>query len=354
MPLLQILSLWRRRGPGLAAGLAMSLLAFLAGIALLGVAGLRLAGTGAGVLLVSALLLRLLGMGRVLLRYGERLATHDAMFRALADLRVWFFRRVARSAAAGLGHRRSGDLLSRMVGDVEALDGLYLRIACAAGRRRRGPAAAGRAGAAPRRLAGAGDCRFAFACAAFLLPLLAAVLVRGDAGENPLRSQRRACAWPCSTWSAACARSAPSGPRVAMLAGVQAERGGAIAVAAAAQAGAADRARRRAVVPVPASRGAGGAGERPPASPSAAWGAIDAAVLLFVLIAAFELAGGLTRAGVLAGAITHAAARVVGAGAVGAPGPHGRARRCRRASALRLRDVRLPLAAATGRRCSST
>jgi ATP-binding cassette subfamily C protein CydC len=64
----------------------------------------------------------------VVLRYGERMATHDAMFRALADLRVWFFRGLAGHGAGGLGVRRAGDVLARLVNDVEALDGLYMRI----------------------------------------------------------------------------------------------------------------------------------------------------------------------------------------------------------------------------------
>ena len=49
------------------------------------------------------------------------------IFRALADLRIWFFRRLAQRMPAGIGGRSSGDLLGRLVSDVEALDGLYLR-----------------------------------------------------------------------------------------------------------------------------------------------------------------------------------------------------------------------------------
>ena len=64
----------------------------------------------------------------MILRYLERLVTHNAMFRALADLRVWFFSRLAHTSAGGLGFRQAGDVLARLVGDVEALDGLYLRI----------------------------------------------------------------------------------------------------------------------------------------------------------------------------------------------------------------------------------
>src|SRR6201999_4460841 len=45
-----------------------------------------------------------------------------------AWLRIWLFTGLARSAAGGLGLRRSSDVLARLVNDVDALDGLYLRI----------------------------------------------------------------------------------------------------------------------------------------------------------------------------------------------------------------------------------
>jgi ATP-binding cassette subfamily C protein CydC len=68
------------------------------------------------------------GPARIVLRYFERLVSHGATFRAIADLRVWFFRGFAARSAGGLGFRPAGDLLSRLVSDIEALDGLYLRI----------------------------------------------------------------------------------------------------------------------------------------------------------------------------------------------------------------------------------
>jgi ATP-binding cassette subfamily C protein CydC len=128
MPLLRILSLWRGRAAWLLLGLVLSLAALLVALALMQQAGARIAGAWSGVAVAAALALRWLGLGRVVLRYLERLATHAATFRALADLRVWFFRGVATRAAGGLGFRRAGDVLSRLVNDVEALDGLYLRI----------------------------------------------------------------------------------------------------------------------------------------------------------------------------------------------------------------------------------
>ncbi|MFT8645261.1 MAG: ABC transporter transmembrane domain-containing protein, partial [Gluconacetobacter sp.] len=127
-PVLRVLGLWKDRAPRLVAGGVLSLLALVAALVLMRGAGARMGGLAFGGAVAGLVLLRGAGVARVVLRYIERLVTHDAMFRALADIRVWFFRRLAGGAAAGLGFRRAGDLLSRLVSDVEALDGLYLRI----------------------------------------------------------------------------------------------------------------------------------------------------------------------------------------------------------------------------------
>jgi ATP-binding cassette subfamily C protein CydC len=123
-----VAGLWRRRLLWLAAGLAVSLAALLAGVGLMVGAGDLVAAGLAGLGVAVPVLLRTLGGARVVLRYLERLLTHDATFRVLADLRVWFFRGLARSAAGGLGFRRAGDVLGRLVNDIEALDGLFIRI----------------------------------------------------------------------------------------------------------------------------------------------------------------------------------------------------------------------------------
>ncbi|MCP1242671.1 thiol reductant ABC exporter subunit CydC [Acetobacter lambici] len=123
-----IFGLWRRQGVRLIVGALLALAALACGLALMQVSGLRLAECVLGELVVTTTLLRWVGAGRVTLRYAERLFAHDAMFRALADLRVWFFHSLAHGAAAGLGFRRAGDMLSRLVSDIGALDGLYLRI----------------------------------------------------------------------------------------------------------------------------------------------------------------------------------------------------------------------------------
>ncbi len=124
-PLLRIMALSRRQAPWLALGLVVTLLGTLAGLALSGAAGAVFAGAS---LLSIPLLLRSLGPIRVLLRYFERLTTHNALFRALADLRIWFFHGLAVRMAGGLGMQRSGDVLARLVGDVEAQDVLYMRL----------------------------------------------------------------------------------------------------------------------------------------------------------------------------------------------------------------------------------
>jgi thiol reductant ABC exporter CydC subunit len=67
-------------------------------------------------------------LARGLCRYGERLVGHDAAFRVLAEMRVSLYTRLERLAPLGLPAFRSGDLLARLVHDVEALQDLLLRV----------------------------------------------------------------------------------------------------------------------------------------------------------------------------------------------------------------------------------
>jgi thiol reductant ABC exporter CydC subunit len=66
-------------------------------------------------------------LSRGLLRYGERLVGHDAAFRVLAEVRVRVYRRLEALAPAGLPIFRSGDLLARLVQDVDSLQDVLLR-----------------------------------------------------------------------------------------------------------------------------------------------------------------------------------------------------------------------------------
>ncbi|WP_405676978.1 thiol reductant ABC exporter subunit CydD [Streptomyces sp. NBC_01511] len=78
-------------------------------------------------LMVAVTATRAFGIGRAVFRYAERLVSHDAVLRMLADLRVAVYRRLERVAPAGLREARRGDLLSRLVADVDALQDYWLR-----------------------------------------------------------------------------------------------------------------------------------------------------------------------------------------------------------------------------------
>jgi ATP-binding cassette, subfamily C, bacterial CydC len=76
---------------------------------------------------VAIVALRLFGITRGLLRYAERLASHHATFQLLARLRLWFFTSLEPLAPARLQQFQSGDLLTRILSDIETLQDFYLR-----------------------------------------------------------------------------------------------------------------------------------------------------------------------------------------------------------------------------------
>ena len=79
-------------------------------------------------LMVAVTAVRAFGISRGALRYAERLASHDAAFRVLSKLRSGVYVRLERLAPAGLAEFRSGDLLARLVDDVDGLADLWLRV----------------------------------------------------------------------------------------------------------------------------------------------------------------------------------------------------------------------------------
>lgn len=129
-------------------GTGLALLATAAAIGLLALSGWFLAaGALAGLQAATAQMfnffypsvgVRLLAIMRTAARYGERIASHDATFRILETLRSWCYRRIEPMVPAKLGNLHSGDLLSRIITDIDTLDNLYLRVlsptavACAA------------------------------------------------------------------------------------------------------------------------------------------------------------------------------------------------------------------------------
>lgn len=118
-------------------GAALSVVVLLMGAALLGLSGWFITASGlAGIAGIGIAFdffrpsagVRFLALGRAAARYGERLLTHDATLRALAKLRVRLLEREATRDAWGLMRLRSEAVLTRIVADVDALDGIVLRL----------------------------------------------------------------------------------------------------------------------------------------------------------------------------------------------------------------------------------
>jgi thiol reductant ABC exporter CydC subunit len=110
---------------------AAGALGTMCGVALLAVSGFLLARASQhpdiAALSVAVVAVRGLSIGRGGFRYGERLASHDVAFRVLARTRVAIWRKLEALAPAGLPAFRSADLLSRVVGDVDATQDLFIR-----------------------------------------------------------------------------------------------------------------------------------------------------------------------------------------------------------------------------------
>jgi len=115
-------------------GALLALMALIANLVLMATSGWFIAAmavAGAGGVSMNyftpAALIRASAIARTLGRYLERLVTHEATLRQLAGLRVWFYGHLEPLAPARLQGLHSGDLLSRIRADVDALDNLYLR-----------------------------------------------------------------------------------------------------------------------------------------------------------------------------------------------------------------------------------
>lgn len=312
-----ILAMWRGHAGWLLAGLALSLLTVAAGVglataaggmALQPVTGGQIAGLAAVLLLPGVV--RGLGVARVVLRYFERLLTHAATFRVLTALRVWLFHGLAVRSSGGLGFLRSGDALGRLVSDVETLDGLYLRIVV--------PGVA----------------------AILLLPILVGFFAVSQAGVALLVGALFLLSAGVLPWFAAQA-TIGAGDRLAVAsAGL---RSAALDALDGIREIRAYGAEGRMLATIQAREAALFQAQRSVAA-RASWAQAAAAVCsqaallivllanlppgamvagLFLTLAAFEVVGGMPRAGALAGYAASAAARItaVGSGAIAMPDP---------------------------------
>ncbi|WP_300582985.1 ATP-binding cassette domain-containing protein [Marivita sp.] len=118
-------------------GMALSVTVLVMGVALLALSGWFItAAAAAGMIGLGTLfnvfapsaMVRFLALGRTAARYGERLTTHDATLRALSNLRVRLLRGVLMSPYRQIERLRASVFLNRVTSDIDALDGLALRL----------------------------------------------------------------------------------------------------------------------------------------------------------------------------------------------------------------------------------
>ena len=116
-------------------------------MALAALIGFATTGSGIGLLMTSAYIIakaafqppmaalqlgilgvRVFGLARGVLRYAERLISHNITFKILTKLRLWFYDAIEPLAPARLMHFKSGDLLQRIVDDIQSLENIYTRV----------------------------------------------------------------------------------------------------------------------------------------------------------------------------------------------------------------------------------
>ncbi|WP_033217812.1 thiol reductant ABC exporter subunit CydD [Kitasatospora phosalacinea] len=121
----------RRRVPRFWLAVVLGALALGCAVALMGTSGWLISRASQMppvlYLMVAVTSVRAFGIGRSVFRYAERLVAHDAVLRALGGVRTAVYRRLERLAPAGLPQFRRGDLLSRLVADVDAVQDFHLR-----------------------------------------------------------------------------------------------------------------------------------------------------------------------------------------------------------------------------------
>ncbi|MPW35631.1 cysteine/glutathione ABC transporter ATP-binding protein/permease CydC [Vibrio sp. B1Z05] len=135
--LLPYLKLYKKHWFGLSLGMILGFLTLFASIGLLtlsgwflsaaAVAGLTIARETFNYMLPGGAV-RGFAMGRTAGRWGERVVSHNATFKLLTDLRVYFYQKLTPLIPGRIGVLRDADLLNRLIADVSAMDHVYLRL----------------------------------------------------------------------------------------------------------------------------------------------------------------------------------------------------------------------------------
>ncbi|HEX5313821.1 MAG TPA: thiol reductant ABC exporter subunit CydC, partial [Gammaproteobacteria bacterium] len=133
--MIRLVRLGRSARAAFALGALLALVVILANVALLGLAGWFIAAMAAAGLagasinyFTPAAGIRAFAILRTVGRYLERLVNHDATLKLLSQLRVWLYARIEPLAPAVLARYRKGDVLTRLVADVNTLDNAWLRV----------------------------------------------------------------------------------------------------------------------------------------------------------------------------------------------------------------------------------
>ncbi|WP_261833219.1 heme ABC transporter ATP-binding protein/permease CydC [Vibrio ishigakensis] len=135
--LLPYLKLYKKHWFGLSLGMLLGFLTLFASIGLLTLSGWFLSAAAVAGLTIARETfnymlpgggVRGLAMGRTAGRWGERVVSHNATFKLLTDLRVFFFEKLTPLIPGRVANVRDADLLNRLVADVSAMDHVYLRL----------------------------------------------------------------------------------------------------------------------------------------------------------------------------------------------------------------------------------
>ncbi|NAZ52985.1 cysteine/glutathione ABC transporter ATP-binding protein/permease CydC [Vibrio toranzoniae] len=135
--LLPYLKLYKKHWFGLSLGMLLAFATLSASIGLLTLSGWFISASAVAGLTIARETfnymlpgggVRGLAMGRTAGRWGERVVSHNATFKLLTDLRIFFFKKLAPLIPGRISNLRDADLLNRLVADVDAMDHVYLRL----------------------------------------------------------------------------------------------------------------------------------------------------------------------------------------------------------------------------------
>lgn len=135
--LLPYIKLYKKHWFGLTLGMLLSFATLFTSIGLLTISGWFISASALAGLTIAretfnymlpAGAVRGFSIGRTAGRWGERVVSHNATFKLLTELRIFFFKKLIPLIPGRFSKLRDADLLNRLVADVDAMDHVYLRL----------------------------------------------------------------------------------------------------------------------------------------------------------------------------------------------------------------------------------